>query len=66
MRSIAVKPVVTKIFKRIIYDQLYLCKTMNSFLLVINLVIHAYGFNEATDGWAMNIDHDILFRKLQH
>ena len=54
-------PVVAKVFKRMIYDQLYLYKTMNSFLLVINLVIHAYGFNEATDGWAMNIDRGLVF-----
>ena len=32
MRHIAVMPVVAKVFKRIIYEQLYLYKTMNSFL----------------------------------
>ena len=32
MRHITVMPVVAKVFRRIIYEQLYLYKTMNSFL----------------------------------
>ena len=47
------------VFRRIIYVQLHLYKTMNINLFFF-LVLHAYGFNEATDSWDMNIDSGLV------
>ena len=47
------------VFRRIIYVQLHLYKTVNINLFFF-LVLHAYGFNEATDSWDMNIDSGLV------
>ena len=64
-RPISVIPVVTKVFERIIYDQLYHYLTKNNFLSC-----HQSGFRslhstltaliEATDSWAMDIDRGLV------
>ena len=64
-RPISVIPVVAKVFKRIIYDQLYHYLTKNNFFSC-----HQSGFRslhstlraliEATDSWAMDIDRGLV------